>query len=273
MEAAPTALQLSEQAIEVVKHNIQLCEQLVKDVLERDIDYGAIPGVLTPFLWDSGAAKIMAAFNCYARYTVIDHEVSHDGIYFAIESTLLSRQQQRIVATGLGAASTREVKHKYRWVENPEDFGYPREQLKHKKDKKYRIPNPEVEELTNTITKMAAKRADIDAVQSLPGVAATLRKLFQVKQLPLEQHSWRWFEAQLSNHGVSHEKARTYLEVKSIKDDWVGKQKKTLDEALEVIKQGLALDKAAAEVDREFEGRQPLPPDNSTQEELFPGKK
>lgn len=256
IEAAPQALQLSVEGIQVVKQNIILCQKLVSEVLEKDIDWGTIPGVPQAFLWNAGAAKIMAAFNCYARYTVIDHEVSDSKIYFAIESTLISRQLERIVATGLGAASTREVKHKYRWVNNPEGEGIPREGLKTREDGKFRILNPETEELTNTITKMAAKRADIDAVQSLPGVAATLRRLFQGKTTQSPQPNWHWFESQLILLKVTHEQARTYLEVASIKDDWVGKQHRTLDEALEVIKNGIGLDRAAKEADEEWEKQQ-----------------
>jgi len=258
IEAAPAALQLSDQAIGTVKRNIQLCEQLVQEVLEPDIDFGTIPGVPQPFLWDSGAAKIMAAFNCYASYKVIDSVIQIPHIRYTITSHLINRQSQHVVATGIGAASTKEVKHRYRWVEDPEKEGIARKGLKQRKDKKFRIPNPETEDLLNTIAKMAAKRADVDAAQSLPGVAATLRKLFTRAPLrkpgappssssgasepgdtePIEgqQYPWRFFEAKLATLGVSHAEARDILGVHSIKDDWVGVQGKTLDEAYEVIK-------------------------------------
>lgn len=258
IDTAPPALELSDQAIGTVKRNIQLCEQLVHEVLEREIDFGAIPGVPQPFLWDSGAAKIMAAFNCYADYKVIDSVIQVPHIRYTITCQLINRQSQQIVATGIGAASTKEIKHRYRWVEDPEAEGISRKGLKTKTGAKrgrsegilYRIPNPETEDLLNTIAKMAAKRADVDAAQSLPGVAATLRKIF--KGAPLRQpssetgeqqgseepevHNWRWFEAKLQTLNVSHAEARDYLSVNSIKDDWVGVQGKTLDEAYEVIK-------------------------------------
>ena len=162
------------------------------------------------------------------------------------------------MATGIGAASTKEVKHRYRWVENPEAEGIARKGLKTKLSPKkghnerilYRIPNPDTEDLLNTIAKMAAKRADVDATQSLPGVAATLRKIFRGAPLRQpssetgqqqgneepEKHNWRWFEAKLQTLGVTHAEARDFLSVNSIKLDWVGVQEKTLDEAYEVIK-------------------------------------
>lgn len=259
--AAPAALELSDQAIGTVKRNIQLCEQLVQEVLEREIDFGAIPGVPQPFLWDSGAAKIMAAFNCYANYKVIDSVIQIPHIRYTITCQLINRQSQQIVATGIGAASTKEIKHRYRWVEDPEAEGIARKGLKTKTSFKrgsaekvlYRIPNPETEDLLNTIAKMAAKRADVDAAQSLPGVAATLRKIF--KGAPLrrpssetgeqqgseapEAHNWRWFEAKLQALKVTHAEARDCLGVNSIKDDWVGVRGKTLDEAYDVIKEAV----------------------------------
>jgi len=293
IEQTPAALQLSEQAIETTKHNIQLCEQLVKEVLERDIDFGTIPGVPQPFLWDSGAAKIMAAFNCYADYKVIDSIIQTPHIRYTIACHLISRQSQQIVATGIGAASTKEVKHRYRWVENPEAEGIARTGLKQRKDGRYRIPNPDTEDLLNTIAKMAAKRADVDAAQSLPGVAATLRKLFlsppsqKFKTLPKpaqdrkpvaadspkeqDKINWSWFWSQLNTLGIKPQEAHDILAVNSIKNDWIGVQHKTLDEAYDVIKNALDLGKAGKLVDEEFEKTHPPVSTKAAQDNLFSG--
>ncbi|MBA7560737.1 hypothetical protein ES708_02368 [subsurface metagenome] len=267
---APAALQLSEQAVEVVKHNIQLCEQLVREVLEKDIDFGTIPGVPQPFLWDSGAAKIMSAFNCYADYKVIDSAIQVPHIRYTVTSQLINRQSHQVVATGIGAASTKEIKHRYRWVEDPEKDGISRKGLKQRKDGKYRIPNPDTEDLLNTIAKMAAKRADVDAAQSLPGVASTLRKLFLSHPLKptLNQHpkpagfpskpgttaddqeklSWSWFWSKINTLGISPKEAHDILAVNSIKEDWIGVQGRTLDEAYVVIKEAVALTKTGKPV-------------------------
>ncbi len=261
-EPTPTALALSEQGIATVKQNIHLCEQLVKEVLEKEIDWGTIPGVPTPFLWDSGAAKIMSAFNCYAEYKVIDSVIRIPHIRYVITSQLISRQSQQIIATGIGAASTREIKHRYRWVEEPEKDGIARKGLKQRKDGKYRIPNPDTEDLLNTITKMAAKRADVDAVTSLPGVSATIRKLFQhpaarhyTQEEPHlrpkeaggsadvtreETKGWSWFWAKIKLLNITAQEAHDILGVVSMKDDWVETQHRTLDEAYEIIKAAVA---------------------------------
>ncbi len=268
---APAALQLSEQAIATVKHNIQLCEQLVREVLEKDIDWGTIPGVPQPFLWDSGAAKIMAAFNCYTDYKVIDAAIQVPHIRYTVTSQLISRRTQQVIATGIGAASTKEVKHRYRWVEDPEKEGISRKGLKQRKDGKYRIPNPDTEDLLNTIAKMAAKRADVDAAQSLPGVAATLRKLFihpplkkerelitqekpgegeaKASLLKGEEHNWRWFWSKIKLLNVTPEEAHDILGVHSVKNDWIDIQHRTLDEAYEIIRTAVEIPAAAEETD------------------------
>ena len=299
VQAAPAALQLSEQAIETIKHNIQLCEQLVGEVLERDIDFGTIPGVPQPFLWDSGAAKIMAAFNCYANYKVIDAADQVPHVRYTIASLLINRQTGMVVATGIGAASTKEIKHRYRWAEDPEKEGISRKGLKQRNIARqgapekiqYRIPNPEPEDLLNTIAKMAAKRADIDAAQSLPGVAATLRKLFQSKPQqpppkttttptqpqPQDKPSWAWFESKLAALGVSHQEAKDILHVNSIAADWIGVQGRTLAEAYEVIKDAVGLTRAGKQADLEFERRKaaaaaaaPETHKKTEEEELWP---
>lgn len=257
----PVALQLSEQGIATVKRNIQLCEQLVSEVLEKEIDWGTIPGVQQPFLWDSGAAKIMAAFNCYPEYKVIDATIRTPHIRYTVTSQLVNRQSHEVVATGIGAASTKEVKHRYRWTEDPEIEGISRKGLKQRKDGKYRIPNPETEDLLNTICKMAAKRADVDAVTSLPGVAATIRKLFihpplsRKQGLPAqerpkvtgitppplkgEEHNWSWFWSKIGLLNITPQEAHDILGVVSVKRDWVDTQHRTLDEAYEIIKEAV----------------------------------
>ncbi len=275
VETTPAALELSEQAIATVKHNIQLCEQLVKEVLEKEIDWGTIPGVQQPFLWDSGAAKIMSAFNCYPEYKVIDATIRTPHIRYTITSQLINRQSQQVIATGIGAASTKEVKHRYRWVEDPEKEGISRKGLKQRKDGKYRIPNPDTEDLLNTICKMAAKRADVDAAQSLPGVAATLRKLFQgIPSKPIgaaapkpsppkgeekppamaeEEHNWKWFWSKVGLLNITPQEAHDILGVASVKNDWLGVQGRTLDEAYEIIRAAAEIPAAPKEPRKEEE--------------------
>jgi len=226
---------LSGEAIAVIKHNIDMAQKLVYEVLEESIDYGRIPGTPAPSLWDPGAGKISAAFNVYPKYALLHAEESDGLVSYTVESTLLNRSTGKPMSTGIGAASTRETKYKYRWhtAEEARGFGYSPEQLERfkKKDDKYRIPNPEYGELVNTIVKMASKRSDVDAVQNLPGVGSALRKLFQ--QPEREINKWRSFWGRITQLGLTEEQVHKVLGVASV-NDWLA-QGKTLDQAIEAL--------------------------------------
>ena len=236
IETLPVATpKLTSQAIAVISENIAMAEQLVSIVLEKDVDYGHTPGTRGMGLWDPGAAKICAAFSCYPDHEVIFHEETDQVISWMIQSKLVSHQIGKVVATGVGAASTRETKYKYRWVPDPENYGYTPAQIEDLKTKKrdgattWRIQNPEYGELVNTLLQMAAKRSEVDAAKNLPGVGSALRKLFEGGKLESEP-DWPRFWGQVKNIGLTEEAVHTILKVSSMKE-WVG-QGHTLDEAI-----------------------------------------
>ena len=243
VESKPQAIKLSDVAIETIAHNIRQAERLVFSVLEKDIDYGRIPGVSQEGLWDPGASKIINAFNAYPDYKTLHHVEEDNLISYTMQSLLISRETQMVVGSGIGAASTREPKYKYRWVKDPENYGYSGEEIKtfKVKDGKYRIPNPEYGELVNTMAKMACKRADVDAAQSLPGVGSALRKLFTgVSARKSEQPTAKWnqFWQQVSALGLSEERVHEKLGVQSMKD-WLARGK-SLNDAIEILSEQLA---------------------------------
>lgn len=241
-ESKPQLVKLTDVAIETIAHNIRQSERLVFSILEKDIDYGRIPGTPQDGLWDPGASKIINAFNAYPDYRVLHHVEEDSLISYTIQSMLTSRESQMVVGSGIGAASTKETKYKYRWVPDPKNYGYSEEETKALKfkDGKYRITNPEYGELVNTVAKMAAKRADVDAAQSLPGVGSALRKLFtgKVPQKANEVPNWNSFWNQVSALGLSEDDVHNMLEVESLKE-WLA-QDKTLNQAIGVLSQKLA---------------------------------
>jgi len=256
VESKPPMIKLTDVAIATISHNIKQSERLVFSVLEREVDYGRLPGIAQGGLWDPGASKIMNAFNTYPDYKVLHHVEEDDLISFTIQSILISRESQMVVGTGIGAASTKEIKYKYRWVPDPQNYGYSDEEIKtlKVKDSKYRITNPEYGELVNTMAKMAAKRADVDAVQSLPGVGSALRKLFTGKSSNEKPQppNWKTFWTQVSALGLSEDDVHRMLGVKSMKD-WLSAGK-SLNEAIQVLSDKLAQQGAASSAPAEVEG-------------------
>lgn len=247
----------SPHAIQQTKQQIALLQGMVKDLLKREVDYGRIPGTPSDSLWDPGASTIISAFNCYpGQRRILSLRDDTERISVMVEVPIISRITGRVMATGVGAASTMETKYKYRWLSREEalTLGFDEESLKTLKTKadkqtgepQYRIPNPEHGELLNTIFKMAAKRAEVDAAQSLPGVSSVLRQLFtgklgkaegaKIAAKQAEGPLWTRFYGEIQRLGLTPAQAHELLGVNSIKDDWVG-QGKTLKEAVDVLRQ------------------------------------
>jgi len=227
---------LSDRDIATTVETIAQAEKLVETVLEPDIDYGLHPGTNSMAVKDSGSAKITNAFNTYPEHTILHVTERDDMLSYLVQAKLVHRLSGAVVGSGVGACSTKESKYAYRWVKNPEEYGFDKKSLKYNKEnKKYRIPNPEIEDLDNTILKMASKRAELDAANSLPGVASGLKKLFQGKGQDKDKEGPRWtaFWSEVSTLGMGEDTVHSLLGVKSMKD-WLSKGK-SLNQAVEIL--------------------------------------
>lgn len=254
-ETESQPLMVSPRYIESTMVSLELLRDMVRNVLVRDRDYGRVPGIPGDFLWDPGASTIISSFNCHAGARRILRFVD-DGnkIALVIEVPILNNATGREVGSGIGASSTQETKHKYRWEANPQEWGFDEEAMKSMKTRlkegkqQYRIPNPEHGELLNTLTRMASKRAEVDAAQGLPAVGSALRELFsgwqpkgQGKVHPEpDDDSPRWtaFWSQVKALGIEPDKVHQMLGVTSMKD-WL-KQGKSLDDAIKVLADKIA---------------------------------
>lgn len=236
-EKALVPLRVEEAALVSVKHNVTMMERAVREVLEDGIDYGTVPGVKELFLFDPGASKVRDFFDTYPEHYIISHTVDDGLITIMIEVKLIFRKTGQVVASGVGACSMKESKYRYRWVEKPEEYGCSTADCRKKKDKygtKYRVPNPDVEELVNTIIKIAAKRAEVDASQNLPGVSTAIAKL-RKQGGGSERSRWDGFWGEVNKMGLEQKNAHMICRVNSMKE-WEA-QGKTLDEALKLIRE------------------------------------
>jgi len=267
----PAPLRVSPEYIQETEKALALLRTLIRDVLVKDRDYGSVPGT-GDFLWDPGASQIIAAFNCYpGNRRILSLIDDGEKISTIIEVPVISRLSGNEMASGIGASSTMETRHKYRWEENPQAWGYTEEAIKTLKTKedggkvKYRILNPEHSELLNVVIKQASKRAEVDAAEALPGVASTLRELFSPskkgkpgKYTPGEPQGdqetgpkWTTFWSEVRALDLPGD-AHVMLRVKSMKD-WVA-QGKSLDLAVKVLslmKQGKSFEEAMSEASTE----------------------
>ena len=139
-----------------------------------------IPGMpmsQRPHLCDPGAGLIMTGYKVRTgAYRLLESvwDDENDHYSLAVEVSLVHIASGVVVSTGVGAATSHEVKYAYRWVKMEEvPAGLDRSLLptRIRKDgaRMYRVDNPDLGDLYNTLWKMAAKRGEGDATLKLPG--------------------------------------------------------------------------------------------------------
>lgn len=133
-----------------VLHMHQDITAIIQQGMQKDLDYGKIPGTDKDCLLKAGAEKIAAAFGARAQYDIVESDTEHDrqnvypdrqgnlrkslGFYrYIVKCTL--KAGDRVHGEGIGSCSTMES----RYISRPRDS-------------------------ENTVLKMAKKRALVAAV-------------------------------------------------------------------------------------------------------------
>lgn len=234
------ALTVTDQRVAKVKAEIELADALVVKVLEPGIDYGLHPGTKSQALKDPGASTLINSFLCYPKAEILFREVTDVKISYVIDVALISWEDGLVKCTGTGACTTQETKYGYRWVTDPEDYGFDRESLKKRtRDGRdfFRVVNPDWSELENTILKMARKRAEVDAAMALPGVSRFLAKLniqgAAARSTGPPSEDWRGFWPRAKAMGLTQDQVHEYLSVFSMKE-WTAAGR-TMNEAIQIL--------------------------------------
>jgi hypothetical protein len=98
--------------------NFQMLSQVLKDNMIRGHHYGKFPGWQKDQLLEPGASLVMNGFKLYADPVRMDRVESDEG-HYRMHITVYLRPIGRndlVIASGVGSASTREVKYAYRWL-------------------------------------------------------------------------------------------------------------------------------------------------------------
>lgn len=181
-------------ALEIAKQHRTALEACSKEILERDRDYGVIPGTGNkPTLLKPGAEKLCSFFRLTPRFVLIDKELDWErGVfYFQYQCELYTRDGV-LIATGNGSCNSHESKYRWRKAERKcptcgaeaiikgkaeygggwlcwakkggcgAKFGDNAPEIVNQEVG--RVPNPDPADQVNTIDKMAQKRALIAAV-------------------------------------------------------------------------------------------------------------
>jgi len=122
------------------KERILMLQTFVAEMMVPGIDYGYIPGCQKPSLFKPGAEKLCDIFGFSKQIEIINRVVDWEKGMFAYEvkATLINKRTGLIESEGVGSCNSREKKYK-------QQDGYT---------------------ISNTVLKMAKKRALIDSVLS-----------------------------------------------------------------------------------------------------------
>lgn len=159
--------------------------EAAKSILEEgvDKDFSQLPGTPKPSLHQPGADKLISAFGLIPRIvarpdlSVFDHE---NGFYY-IKNQFDVLNGDKVVGTGIGTASSKESKYAYRWMNAKQIEGHPKlrdyklddfEKRSNQYGTQYKVPNPDIGDLVNTLEKMSAKRAKTSAVLQAFGLSS-----------------------------------------------------------------------------------------------------
>ena len=139
---APSIQVVPEFAISFneAKNRLVMLQSFVRELMIPGLDYGLIPGCPKPSLFKSGAEKLCDIYGFSKLIAVINRfEDWQDGFFsYEVKATLINKRTGLVEAEGVGSCNSKERKYK----------------------------NQDAFNITNTILKLAKKRAIVDAVLS-----------------------------------------------------------------------------------------------------------
>ena len=167
------AVERSERALTAIEHRAQvnLIQQVMKEVMEEGVHYGKVPGTDKPSLWKPGAEKLSMTFHI-AVNPEIDADLSTDDVRrYRIRAQATSQSSGAFLGSALGACSSDEEKYKWRAAVCNEEFEETPVDRRRKKWKKgsngaYAVAQVRTEpaDIDNTVLKMAVKRAVVAVI-------------------------------------------------------------------------------------------------------------
>lgn len=155
-------------AIQATMQKISNFQAVIQKSLKDGHDFGVIAGAGSkPTLLKPGGEKICMMFGVNPEYEFLDKTENYKDGFFAYNIKCTLYRQGNPVSQGVGNCNSMEKKYRYINVDTVPDGIDPSavEQITDRYGRtKYKIPNPHIADLVNTVLKMAKKRAFIDAV-------------------------------------------------------------------------------------------------------------
>lgn len=152
--------------ISVTMNKIAQMQTVVQKTLKKGHDFGEVPGTSKPTLLKPGGEKICMLFGLNPEYDFLQTTEDYDKEFFSYNIKCTLYRNGQAVAQGVGSCNSKEKKYRFINVDTiPDSYAGYSETITDKYGRtKYKINNPDICSLVNTILKMAKKRAFIDAV-------------------------------------------------------------------------------------------------------------
>lgn len=172
-----------------VRAQVNLMQDVMQEVMQKDTHYGVIPGTKQPSLYKAGAEKIMSTFRLAADPEV--EQIGSDGeVSYRVKVRILSAVGN-FLGAGIGECSSSEEKYAWRASLCDEEFDLTPENRRRIKFSKYQgrvekkkqiRTNPA--DVSNTVLKMAKKRGLIDGVLTVTAASDLFTQ--DIEDLPEE---------------------------------------------------------------------------------------
>lgn len=154
-------------SVSEIRQRVNLIQEVLQHIMKKDTHYGVIPGTQKPTLYKPGAEQLCVTFRIAQEYKIEDLSTA-DTARFRV--TCIGRHQTTgiVLGEGLGECSSGEEKYKWRGAICAEEFDLTPEHMRRLKFSKYKgnvekktQVRTEAADLSNTVLKMACKRAMI----------------------------------------------------------------------------------------------------------------
>lgn len=154
--------------VQATMQKVATFQAVIQKNLKQDHDYGIIAGTGSkPTLLKPGGEKICMMFGLNPEYDFLEKTENYKDGFFAYNIKCSLFRNGSPVSQGIGSCNSMEKKYRYINSDSVPD-GVDPSAVEKTTDRygrvKYKIPNPHIADLVNTILKMAKKRAFIDAV-------------------------------------------------------------------------------------------------------------
>lgn len=151
-----------------LKARLAVIQDVMRSVMQKDTDYGVIPGTDKPSLFKPGAEKLCVTFRLSAGAPEIEAVPEYTGDIRYRVRVPISTASGQLIAVGVGECSTGEEKYRWRRPVHENEYKAAPEDMRREKWtrqgdvwQQVRV-NPS--DVANTVLKMAHKRAYVHGV-------------------------------------------------------------------------------------------------------------